>query len=363
MAGDEPTLRQPTNDQAPGYGQPAGGPAPYGQGPSPQGFSDRQTYDQPPGYNQQQPQAYGQTPYGQQGYGQQGYGQQGYGQQGYGQTPYGQQGYGQQPGDATMNLPLTAPQTPPPGYIMNGPLGGNMPPHLQQYNQTLPLAGQVVAPGALYPFQPYGAPQRPLSFTGQLAALEIDEMPSQYRLRNRGPRWFVLIFAGILAVTGAAAATYFIIRATRAAAPVTASLRINSSPSGATVFVDGERLTDKTALVVEGVSPGTRHEVRVELTGHGAFTDSVDVPKTGGEVVVTAILKPVTGKLIVNTEPKGADIVINGEVRGRAPTTIEGIDMAATRSIELRLKDYQPVVRTLEWGPNNQVVVDAKLQH
>jgi len=82
-----------------GYGQPG-----YGQPPQP-GYGQ-------PGYDQ----GYGQPGYGQPGYGgqydqgydagyqQQGYGQQGYGQPGYGQQGYGQQGYGNQQRTATLSL-------------------------------------------------------------------------------------------------------------------------------------------------------------------------------------------------------------------------------------------------------------------
>jgi hypothetical protein len=225
----------------------------------------------------------------------------------------------------------------------------------------MPLAGQVVAPGQLYPFQPYGGPQRPMSFTGQLAALDVDEMPSAYRLKNRGPRWILLVLAALSAVTAAAALTYFVIRATRDVAPITATLRISSSPSQAAVFIDGEQQAQTTPITAPGFAPGTRHEVRVELARHHGHTETVDIPKAGGDVSVSAILKPVTGKLMVNTAPGGVEIWINGALRGRSPTAITDLDMEATKTVELRLKDYQPQVLSLKWSASGEADVDAKM--
>lgn len=106
---------------------------------------------------------------------------------------------------------------------------------------------------------------------------------------------------------------------------------------------------------------GTRHEVKVELARHKVHTETVDVPKRGGEVSVKAILVPITGKLRVVSEPDGAEIWIDGKLRGRAPTTIGDIDMTSAKVLELRLKDYQPFVQKLVWPDNGEINIDAKL--
>ena len=75
------------------------------------------------------------------------------------------------------------------------------------------------------------------------------------------------------------------------------------------------------------------------------------------------MLKPITGKLRIATRPDGADICIDGQLRGRTSTTINDIDMASAKKLELRLKDYRPYVQALEWPANGEIDLDIKLEH
>ncbi|HET7500548.1 MAG TPA: protein kinase [Kofleriaceae bacterium] len=237
--------------------------------------------------------------------------------------------------------PRMAPQGPPPGYGQGYPPG---------YGQ--------MSPGALYQFQP--APQ-PMTITGQMRLFEVDELASQYRLGAARRRWLTYIFSGILAVSVAAGVTFLIIRSMRESPPPVGSVHIESVPSGADVLFDGTRLTDKTPTTIPGAQVGTRHTIRVEYPRHQAFEDTIDIPRKGGEVPVLAQLKPITGKILVNSSPANAEIHINGQLRGRTPTTITEVDMDSAKRIELRLKDYQPYVQDLSWPPDGKIQIDAKL--
>jgi len=267
-------------------------------------------------------------------------------------------------------LPLGV-STPPPGYPVQMVPG--VPPHLQPYamQQQQQQYGyyqqpyqqqQQVTPGALYQMQPYGAPPpQPMTLTGQLRLFEADEMPSQYKVSG-GPRWLKLAIAGVIAVSLAAAVTFFIIRATRDDTPTVGSIHIESVPPGAEVVYDSTRLTGTTPMTVDSVPVGTRHEIRVELPRHKPHVETIDVPKTGGEQSVTAVMEPITGKLRVVSQPDGAEIYIDGQLRGRAPTTINDIDMASAKKLELRLKDYRPYLVDLTWPANGEIDIDHKLE-
>jgi serine/threonine protein kinase len=284
-------------------------------------------------------------------------------------------------------------QTPPPGYPMQ-PVPG-VPAHLQPYlhmqgmpptainpygqPQGYPPGGyppgmqglpphlaQQMSPVQMYPFQGQGygtaAPLGP-TFSGQMRAMvEMDEIPSVYKL-NRGPRWGVLAIAGIFAISAAAAATYFIIRSTREPVPTTATVRVQSIPAGATVYFDGQALADKTPLQVDGVPIGTRHEIKLELAKYKPHVEQVDLPKDGRELPVVAQLDPVLGQVDVDSAPEGADVYVNGHLAGHTPMNIKDVDMDATKSVELRLKSYQPATRTLEWNNEGKAAVLIKLQH
>jgi hypothetical protein len=147
----------------------------------------------------------------------------------------------------------------------------------------------------------------------------------------------------------------------REAAPSVGSVHIESVPPNADVLFDGTRLNEKTPLTIDKVPVGTPHQIRVEYLRHQAYEETIDVPRKGGQISVTATLKPITGKILVNTVPPNAEVHINGQLRGRSPTTINGIDMNSAKRLEIRLKDYQPYVQDLVWPAEGKIQIDIKL--
>ena len=284
-------------------------------------------------------------------------------------TPGGQAPYNH---DAS-GLPLGIPT--PPGLSPHVP---GVPDHLQPYlhmqgippssGYDPPMATQMsphgypqLSPGALYQFQPS---QQPMSITGQMRLFEADELPSQYKLGAARRRWLTYIFSGALAVSVAAAVTFLIIRSMREAPPTVGSVHIESVPPNADVLFDGTRLPNgKTPLTIDKVPVGTPHVIRVEYPRHQAYEETIDIPRKGGEIAVTATLKPITGKILVNSVPPNAEIHVGGQLRGRTPATVNGIDMESAKRLEIRLKDYQPYVQDLNWPPDGKITVDVKLVH
>jgi serine/threonine protein kinase len=264
----------------------------------------------------------------------------------------------QVPGVPPHLAPYLQMQGVPPGY-------GGYPtaapyPHAQHVQQA---QQQPVTPGALYAMSPYGPPPHPMSLTGQLRLSEVDELPSQYRIGSARRRWFTYIVAGMLAVSVAAGATFFIIRATREAAPTTASIHVVSVPDKAEIVIDGRHLTSATPTTIAGFPVGTRVEIHVELARHATYSEIVDIPNDGSTVEVTATLQPITGKVVINSRPAGAEIWINGQLRGLTPGKITDLDMDQVKRLELRLKDYQPTVVDLVWPSDGVISLDIPLSH
>lgn len=259
----------------------------------------------------------------------------------------------------------------PPGAASN-PAGVS--PHLAAYPQmqsapagysqsavasSMPAHGYPqMMPGALYQFQP---PPQEMSLTGQVRLAEIDELPSHYKLGAARARWFTYIVSGVLAVSVAAAVTFLIIRSMRDSAPSVGSVYINSVPAGADVLFEGTRLRDKTPLTVDKVPVGTRPTIRIELAHYGPYEEILDVPRSGAEIKVMAYLRAITGKIIIDSVPPGAEIHINGRMRGRTPTTISDVDMDSAKQLQLRLKDYQLFVQDLVWPADGKIQINAKL--
>ncbi len=270
------------------------------------------------------------------------------------------QGYAQTNTPAN-GQPYVQPQPQPPQQPYMYPPPQPMQPQAyyppQQYPQMqMPMAAQMVQPHALYGMQPR---PMPATLTGQLRLSEIDELPQSYKLDGKR-RWFMLVVGGIVAISLAAGVTFFIIRATKDSTPMVASVKIESSPSGADVYYDDTRLSDRTPMAIENVPTGTRHDIKVTLSHYKTYTDTIDIPKSGEQVPVMALLKKLTGKIVINSKPDGAEILINGELRGRTPKTIEDVDMDSAKTLDVRLKDHQPITRTLEWPANGQIDLDLK---
>jgi hypothetical protein len=235
-----------------------------------------------------------------------------------------------------------------PGYIAH-PMATQVPPGYPQ-----------MSPNALYGMQ---APPQPASLTGQLRWSEVDEIPSQYKLGAARRRWFTYIVSGLIAVSVAAGVTFLIIRLTREATPTTGSVHVVSVPAGADVSFDGTLLADRTPVTIDGAPVGTRHKIVVSLRHYQPYAEEVAIPKVGGPVQVMAQLTSQTGKIVINTTPGGAQIWINGQPRGTTPTTLSGIDIDSTATIELLHKDFGKHAVPLKWDAAGVAYVDYKFSH
>jgi hypothetical protein len=255
--------------------------------------------------------------------------------------------------------------TPFAAYAMQGMPGGHAPEPIASPPAHAAGSGSSysapLSPSSLYPFPP---PQQNLSLTGQMRLLDVDELPSHYKLGADRPRWMLYAASGIVAISVAAIATFVVIRALQTSAPVTGWVHVESVPSGADVRFNGTLLEQKTPLTIDQAPPGSRHTIRVELAHYLPYEETVDIPAKGGEIAVAAKLVAITRKLVVESAPPNAEVRINGEVRGRTPMTINDIDPESAKLLELRLKDYQPYVKDLKavtWPVDGKLRISAKL--
>lgn len=254
--------------------------------------------------------------------------------------------------------PMAPMTTPPPGYPpvpypQAFPTG--LPAHLMPYSYgadpaaapvmtPMPMSVPVAAPYPGYPPAGYGPPP---TLSAQMRALEIDELPPQYKLNSgRGRMWRVLLAVLVIAL-GAIAAVVIIGRGS--APPPTASIVIDSKPSGATVTIDGVEVAEKTPLAWK-TKPGARHELVVTLPGYQPYKDTVLIPDAGGDVKVLAFLPARTVRLRVVSTPPGADVYISGNLRGRTPLELGELDPASVAEVEVRLKDYAPQRKPVTWA-------------
>ncbi len=140
--------------------------------------------------------------------------------------------------------------------------------------------------------------------------------------------------------------------------PGTGTLSVNSSPSGAQVLVEG-RVVGSTPLNLV-LRPG-RVDIELRLGGYQTFRTSAQI-RPGETTVVNANLVPVVqnGLLQINSNPQGAQVLLNGRVVGNTPLNLTV--QPGRYDLELRLNGYQSFRASLTVGNGQTVPVNATLQ-
>jgi len=150
-------------------------------------------------------------------------------------------------------------------------------------------------------------------------------------------------------------ARYYVGRIT---APAQATLVVDSRPTGAEVYVDG-RLQGRTPLTLS-VNPG-RHDLELRLPGYQVYKVTVN-PRPGERVQVFAQLvpEPRQGTLSVVSTPSGAEVYIDGALRGRTPLTLSLPE--GRYGVELRLAGYETYRATVrvERGRETRLVASLR---
>lgn len=153
-------------------------------------------------------------------------------------------------------------------------------------------------------------------------------------------------------------ARYFVGRvSTPPPTPATATLVADSRPQGADVYLDG-RLQGRTPLTLS-VNPG-RHEVEFRLAGYQSYRVTVN-PKPGERVQVFAQLVPEVrqGTLAVTSNPSGAEVYLDGALRGRTPLSLSLPE--GRYGVELRLAGYEPYRATVQVRRGETTRLDVRL--
>jgi len=112
-----------------------------------------------------------------------------------------------------------------------------------------------------------------------------------------------------------------------------AAIKVNSTPQGAIVQLDGKRQEGKTPLVLNELEPG-KHEIKLE-NDSGITTPTKELNLAVGEVVDLGIIS-LLGSIKVRSEPTGARVYINGEEKGVTPLMEKEVMLAKwTTEIEI----------------------------
>jgi hypothetical protein len=171
------------------------------------------------------------------------------------------------------------------------------------------------------PAPPTMTPQDAGSSTEEVA--EGERIPPLKRIWRQHRVAVIAAAVVVLASTVAVAArSYF-------ASTPTGTLIVNTNPSGVTVVIDGQH-RGSTPLTLD-LSPGN-HLLQIVSDGH---VRKIPVTIAEGREVAQFVELPAVapaptdGQLQVRSEPAGARVLIDGQYRGVAPLTVEGLSPGA----------------------------------
>ena len=98
-------------------------------------------------------------------------------------------------------------------------------------------------------------------------------------------------------------------------------LQLTTSPSGATITIDGET-RGQTPVLISDLSPG-EHQLHVMAPRHFAHSATVNIIGLDQTQPLNIELEPAWGQLSLNSQPAGAVVLVSGQKRGVTPLTTE----------------------------------------
>jgi hypothetical protein len=125
--------------------------------------------------------------------------------------------------------------------------------------------------------------------------------------------------------------------------PSTCSVGIFSEPEGADIYLDG-MLKGKSPLLIKEIEGGT-HSIKIEKEGYQKIEETFDADQASMEKKYT--LLPVTGGLSIQTDPGGADVVIDGKNAGSTPLQLNGLS-AKEYLLQIAKKGFRSKTLTVD---------------
>jgi PKD repeat protein len=126
------------------------------------------------------------------------------------------------------------------------------------------------------------------------------------------------------------------------------SVALTSVPNGATVTFDG-LYKGTTPVIIPDVLPGN-HEISLDYPGYVLWKQTISVGSSQTTAInanlVVSTGSAGTGTLTVITDPAGAQVSIDDDIKGLSPATLPGLT-AGTHSLSLKLEDYYDLSTTI----------------
>ncbi|MBI4127031.1 MAG: serine/threonine protein kinase [Deltaproteobacteria bacterium] len=124
---------------------------------------------------------------------------------------------------------------------------------------------------------------------------------------------------------------------------ITSTVTLDSTPSGAVVYVDGEQTSWKTPATIRDLKPGT-HRLGLFVDNYRFWEKEVNL--TGDETRHFDIqLTKDFASLVITTQPPGALVIVGGVPVGQTPFERRDVEPGQVVRVEIWLEGYRHVTR------------------
>jgi tRNA A-37 threonylcarbamoyl transferase component Bud32 len=178
----------------------------------------------------------------------------------------------------------------------------------------------------------------------------------------RARRWVALAALAALVVVGGVVARG--VGRGDGAATGDAELAVESSPAGARITLDGRAVDTVTPTTIHVARPnaGERHRLVLQLPGHRPWENVAVALQPGSRAFYRAQLEPLATRLVVHSDPSGADVDLDGRGIGRTP--LAGLSVPAdggAHKLRLRHHGFLDEAADVTLVDRQDVVVERKL--
>jgi eukaryotic-like serine/threonine-protein kinase len=131
-------------------------------------------------------------------------------------------------------------------------------------------------------------------------------------------------------------------------------LRLSSDPPGAHITIDGVGMGMVTPADLVELPTGRALEIELSLAGYRVGKDAITLFPDQGTKEISVTLEKQAGGLLVRSEPDGATITIDGQKKGPAPQSIEGLTAGRSVTVRATKKGYKSA-STIVQVPDGEV--------
>lgn len=136
----------------------------------------------------------------------------------------------------------------------------------------------------------------------------------------------------------------------------TGVLRLEKGPENAVVKINGAVYGE---LPCEFSLEQGEYTLEISAPGYNPFIREISL-KSNGKEVIQPVFTELPGKLVINSNPSGALVRINGKEYGSAPLTVEDMKAGKVR-VEFSLDKYEPVMIEQAVAPGKTLSITGSL--